>query len=151
MFSTLQLSAENAELEEVRMKKLQAFTLGVFLLGLLFLTGCEMLLLDAVMDFNLSLEPAQTTISKGASQDITVKVSRILPVNVAPTPITVKLYNPPDGITLEGEQVDIPSGLDERVLTIEVSDGALLGDHELTIEGSTGLKTKQVKLNLTVE
>jgi hypothetical protein len=133
------------------MKRLPTFTLGFFLFVLLSLTGCEMLLLDAVMDFNLSLESAQTSIVRGTSQDITLKVSRILPVNVAPTPITVKLYNPPDGITLEGEQVDIPSGIDERILTIEVSDSAPLGDHELTIEGSTGLKTNQVKLNLTVE
>jgi uncharacterized membrane protein len=133
------------------MKKIHVFSLSLFVILLLSLTGCEMLLLDAVMDFNLSLEPVQTSIRPGSSQDITIKVKRILPVNVAPTPIIVTLYNAPEGITLKGEQVDIPSGIDERVLTIEVSDSATLGDHELTFEGSTGFKTKQTKFKLTVQ
>ena len=133
------------------MKTLRALTLGLFLFSLLSLTGCEMLLLDAAMDFNLSLEPAQVTVSRGSSREVTVKVSRILPVNVAPVPISVTLYNPPAGISLEDEQVDIPSGIDERVLTIQVANSATLGDHELTIEGTTGLKTKQATLNVTVE
>jgi uncharacterized membrane protein len=133
------------------MKKLHIFASGLFFLVLFSLTGCEMLLLDAAMDFNLSLEPAQTSIARGNSQDITIKVSRILPVNVTPTPIMVTLYKAPEGITLEGEQVDIPSGIDERVLTIQVSSSAALGEYELTLEGSSGLKTKQAKLKLTVQ
>lgn len=133
------------------MKKLHTFSLGLFISLVILLAGCEMLLLDAAMDFNLSLEPAQITVSRGSSRDITVKVSRILPVNVAPMPISVTLYNPPTGISLEDEQVDIPSGIDERVLTIQVANSATLGDHELTIEGTTGLKTKQATLNVTVE
>ena len=133
------------------MKKLHTFSLGLLVVVLLSLTGCEMLLLDAAMDFKLSLEPAQITVSRGSSTEVTVKVSRILPVNVAPVPISLTLYNPPTGISLEAEQVDIPSGLDERVLTIQVDDSATLGDHELTIEGTTGLKTKQATLNITVE
>lgn len=133
------------------MKRLRTLELSLFVLVLLSLTGCEMLLLDAAMDFNLGLEPAQTTISAGASQDIKIKVSRILPVNVAPTPISVTLYNPPDGITLKGERVDIPSGINERVLTLEVSSSAKRGEVELTLEGTSGLKTKQAKLKLTVQ
>jgi uncharacterized membrane protein len=137
--------------EEVGMKKLHTFSVGLFVVVLLSLTGCEMLLLDAVMDFNLSLEPAQITISRGSSKDVTVKVKRILPVNVTPVPISVTLYNPPVGVSLEDGQVDIPSGIDERVLTLQVDASATLGDHELILEGTTGLKTKQAKLNLTVE
>lgn len=120
------------------------------LLVVMLLSGCELLLLDAAMDFNLKLEPEQTTITHGSSQSVKVKVSRILPVNVAPIPISVTLYNAPGGITLEGEQVDIPSGLDERDLTIHVADTTKLGNYELTIEGTTGSKTKQTKLKLTI-
>ena len=110
-----------------------------------------MLLLDAAMDFNLSLEPSQITVSREGSREVTVKVSRILPVNVAPAPILLTLYNPPAGVSLEDYSVEIPSGLNERVLTIQVDSSATPGNHELTIEGTTSLKTKQVKLNLTIE
>jgi uncharacterized protein (DUF58 family) len=121
------------------------------LLFIVLLSGCEMLLLDAAMDFNLSLEPTQVKVSRGSAREITVKVSRVLPVNVAPVPISLTLYPPPIGVSLEDESVEIPNGIDERVLTIVVDDRATLGNHELTIEGTTGLKIKQAKLILTVE
>jgi hypothetical protein len=121
------------------------------LLFIVLLSGCEMLLLDAAMNFNLSLEPTQVKVSRGSAREITVKVSRVLPVNVAPVPISLTFYHPPIGVSLEDESVEIPNGIDERVLTIVVDDRATLGNHELTIEGTTGLKTKHVKLILTVE
>jgi uncharacterized membrane protein len=138
-------------LKEVSMKKLHVFALGLFVSVLFSLTGCELLFMQAAMDFNLSLEPSQTTISPGSSRDITIKVSRILPLNVAPMPITVTLYNSPDGMSLKDGQVEIPNGIDERILTIEVSEDANLGNHQLIIEGSTGLKTKQASLKLIVQ
>jgi uncharacterized membrane protein len=124
--------------------------LGLFMPVLLSLTGCELLLADAAMDFNLSLEPAQVTMAKGETKEIKIKVSRILPVNIAPTPITVTLYNPPTGVSLKDGQVEIPNGIDERALVLQVDSSAKAGEVEITIEGTSGLKTKQTKLKLTV-
>ncbi len=129
------------------MKKLLVVCLPLFIV---LLSGCEMLLLDAAMDFNLSLEPAQTAIAKGESKEVKIKVSRVLPINVAPTPITVTLYNPPTGVTLKDGQVEIPSGINERALVLQVDSSAKLGEVDLTLEGASGLKTKQAKLKLTV-
>lgn len=122
-----------------------------FVLVLLSLTGCELLLVDAAMDFTLSLEPAEVTVARGTEREITVKASRTLPVSVAPTPIAVTLYDPPPGVALKEAQVDIPSGIDARILTIQVSGGAEPGSYDVTVEGTTGLKTKQTTLALTVE
>jgi uncharacterized membrane protein len=129
------------------MKKLLVVCLPLFIV---LLSGCELLLADAAMDFNLSLEPAQVMMAKGETKEIKIKVSRILPVNLAPTPITVTLYNPPTGVSLKDGQVEIPSGINERALVLQVDSSAKSGEVEVTLEGASGLKTKQTKLKLTV-
>jgi hypothetical protein len=53
-------------------------------------------------------------------------------------------------VSLEGDEVQIPSGINERILPLVVAEDAALGEHRVTIEVTSGVKTKQVVLELTV-
>lgn len=134
--------------------KIHRFRLLILLLLValaLPLSGCGLLVSAVATDFNLSIEPAEIAIAQGEEAQVTLIVSRILPIDVTPFPLTATLYNPPQGVTLAEGQVELPSGIDERVLTIAVDDTAEVGGpYTVTVEATSGVKTKQATFELTV-
>lgn len=116
------------------------------------LGGCQLAAGYLVTDFTLSIEPEEVAIPRGGRQEITVEVRRLLPVDASPFPITVSLHRPPAGIGLEeGEEVTIPSGIDEEVVTVVVESNAEVGTHDLVFRGSSLPKTREATLSLTVD
>lgn len=131
------------------MKKL--VLLALFGLSANLLGGCGLLLTTVATDSSLSVEPAELSVALQSQKQVTVKVKRILPIDVAPFPLTVTLYNPPEGVSLAEDAVQIPSGIDERALTIAVAGSAAVGGpYTVTVEATSGLKTKQATFELTI-
>ncbi len=114
------------------------------------LTACGALVANAATDFTISLEPSEVTASPGEQFTVTVSVSRLVPLDVLPTPIVVSLYDGPD--YLGAETLEIPSGISEDDMTFEVSEDAQIGETEknVKVRASNGIKTKEAVFTLTI-
>lgn len=129
---------------------MRTLRLLALLLGLVALaSGCEMLAADAITNFDLKLEPTALAVARGGSGTVKVTISRAVPIEVVPVPITVELYNPPPGVS--ATPLEIPSGISEDELRLEVGEAAALGGPvALKVRASNGAKTKEATLQLTV-
>lgn len=116
------------------------------LLSVALLSSCQLAAGYLATDFSLSAEPPELTLARGSSEDLTVHVDRILPIDASPFPVLVTLHRTPDGVTLEADEegVHIPSGIDEEVLTLRASADAELGEHEATLRGTNMIRAKDV-------
>lgn len=115
-------------------------------------SGCQLAAGYLATDFSLSAEPPELTLARGSSEDLTVHVDRILPIDASPFPVLVTLHRAPDGVTLEAgeEGVQIPSGIDEEILTLQASADAVLGEHEATLRGTNMVRAQDVDFVVTI-
>ena len=129
------------------MRVLRLFALLAGLVALA--SGCEMLAANAVTNFDLKLEPTALAVARGGSGTVKITISRTVPIDVVPVPITVELYNPPAGVS--AAPLELPSGITEDELRLEVSETAALGGPvTLKVRASNGVKTKEATVQLTV-
>lgn len=116
------------------------------------LSGCQLAGAYVATDFSLATEPDALTIVQGESAEIVVRVDRILGIDVSPFPVAVQIHRAPDGVTLaEGETVEIPSGISEEMVTLEVDPSAEPGEHEVVLRGSNVIKSRDATVTLTIE
>lgn len=114
------------------------------------LTACEALLANAATDFSIALEKTEVEAYPGQVFDVTVKVSRPIPVDVLPTPVIVTLHDGPD--YLSAEDLEIPAGIESDDMTFTVSGDAMIGETEknVKVRATNGIKTKEVTFSLTI-
>lgn len=125
-------------------------TLRLFAFALILVTsGCQLLLADVAANFDLKLEPAALSVARGGSGTLKVTISRTVPIDVVPVPITLELYNPPAGVSAEA--LEFPSGISEDDLRVEVDESAVLGGPvTLKVRATNGLNTKEATFKLTI-
>lgn len=116
------------------------------------LSGCQLVGAYVATDFSLATRPDELTIVQGESAELVVRVDRILGIDVSPFPVTVEIHRAPDGVTLaEGDAVEIPAGISEEPVTLEVDPSAEPGEHEVVLRGSNVVKSRDVTVTLTIE
>ncbi|CAN5469950.1 hypothetical protein BH24DEI1_BH24DEI1_15700 [soil metagenome] len=122
----------------------------VLVLGLL--TGCGMglegVVIDrAMLEYTIGLDDEIVEIKRGGEVAVTVKVSYVIPLYARP--VTVKLIDPPDGVTAK----DVEIFADKGVLRLKAAkNAALTGDTpvEVTVGASNGQVAKTGKFSLKV-
>lgn len=116
------------------------------------LSGCQLAGAYVATEFSIATEPAALTIAQGASAELVVRVDRPLGMDVSPLAVTVEIHRAPAGVSLaEGEGVQIPSGISEERVTLEVDPSAEPGEHEVALRGSNGIKSRDATVALTIE
>lgn len=121
----------------------------VLALGLL--AGCGMgvegILIDrAMLEFNLGLSAEEVVLEQGGEATVTVSVSYVIPLYARP--VTVKLLDPPDGVTAK----DVEVFADRGVLRLRAERDAPLTAEPvtLTLGATNGQVSKTRELALTV-
>jgi hypothetical protein len=115
------------------------------------LTGCQLAGGYVATEFFLQAEPERVEMDRGGQQEVTVHVDRVLGIDVSPFPVALTLHEGPDGLSLaEGDTVTIPAGVDEEAVTLSASGSAELGEHEVVLRGSNGIRTKDATLTVTI-
>jgi hypothetical protein len=115
------------------------------------LTGCQLAGGYVATEFFLRAEPEQVEMDRGGEQDVTVHVDRVLGIDVSPFPVALTLHEGPDGLSLaEGDAITIPAGVDEEVVTLAATASAALGEHEVVLRGSNGIRSKDAALTVTI-
>lgn len=125
---------------------------GTLVVLAVLLSGCQLAGAYVATDFSLATEPDTLTIARGGSAELTVRVGRPLGIDISPLPVTVEVHEAPDGVGLaEGESVSIPAGISEESVTLEVNASAELGQHEVVLRGSNGIKSRDATVTVTIE
>ncbi len=115
------------------------------------LSGCQLAAGYLVTDFSLAVEPSEATLAAGDTLEVTVRVERFLGIDASPFPVTLTLHRAADGVSLAGaESVEIPSGIDEEVVTLQVDPGTALGEGEVVFRGSGVVKSRDATLTLVI-
>jgi hypothetical protein len=113
------------------------------------LAGCNLLFDVARRQFTVKLEPAELTIARGESAEISVTITPYTGVDLSLDEATVKLIDPPEGIS--ADTLVMPGNILKRNFVIEVSaDAGLLEAEEVTIEVEKGGVGNDETFKLTV-
>lgn len=122
--------------------------LGTMIVLVGLLSGCSLLFSQLATDFSLTVVTEQITIAQGESGSVVVRIGQTIPVDVVPVPILVSLHQPPDGVT--ADELEIPSGISEDDLIVEIDPSAAVDVYEVTIRATNGLKTREGTFELTI-
>jgi hypothetical protein len=115
------------------------------------LTGCQLAAPYVATEFFLRLDPEQIEMDRGSEREVTVFIDRVLGIDVSPFSVVVTLHEGPSGLALaEGESITIPAGVDEERVTLAASGSTELGEHEVVLRGSNGIRTKDAALTVMV-
>lgn len=95
--------------------------------------------------YTLELTPAVLTIARGASDSLTITITRS---NFA-GPVTLSLGGTPTGVS--GAFVPAAPTTNSSVLTITVAAGAPVGTYNLTVDGNASAGDRTANLTLTVQ
>ncbi len=117
------------------------------LIVLSLLTGCELLLQEATKFYSVTLEPQELSIARGETGELTVKVSVTVGIDLNGD-AEVTLYQEPDYIS--AEDISIPNGLPDDIMTIEVDADAPLGTEDITVQIEKAGKGQRKTFKLTI-
>lgn len=113
------------------------------------LGGCGLLLAQVATEFSFTVETPSVQIAPGAFAAVHVKVSRVLPIDVSPLPVTVSLYQAPGGVS--APPLALPPGIDEDDLIVAVKAGTPPGGpYAVRVRASNGQKTHEDEFRLTI-
>lgn len=119
------------------------------LLATLALSGCGTLLLGASTQFDLALEPTAARAAPGGEARVGVTISKLVPVDVVPLPVTVTLEDAPAGV--RADDLVFGPGENRKTLVVRVDASvALGGPYTLRVVASNGVVTKERPFELTV-
>jgi hypothetical protein len=117
----------------------------VILLLISVLSGCELLLQEATRFYTVTLDPEELTIVRGETGKLTVEVNILIDLN---DEANVQLYNQPDYV--QADDINIPNGLPDGIMTIEVDADAPLGTEEITVQIIKAGKGQRKTFELTI-
>lgn len=113
-------------------------SLFVVALALALLAGCELAAAQLLAQFEFALQPQELTVAAGSSADVQVVVTPVAGISV--TAVTVRLVEPPAGITAEPLVV-----MTQGAWTIAVAASVTPATYQLEVEAvSQGLNVLPV-------
>ena len=114
-------------------------------LGLLAaLVGCETLFEVGRKQYTFEVivdeQPLETlTLARGASAELTAKISPVTGVDLTTDPATVTVTRVPAGVAIDPNPLTLPSGIDSGTLTLSVAvDAPLVSDATVEFQSEKG-------------
>ncbi len=119
--------------------------------GLLLLSGCNLILERAAAQYSVVIEPETLTITAGEEENITVDISPLSGIELGIATTTITLDEAPEGVTISPEKIEIGTGSKAKTITIIVAqDAPPIEDGVLSLEAIREGLTQYGELKLSI-
>ena len=102
---------------------------------------------NTVPSFEMTLSPDTLVVTQGEAGTLTLK---IMPINNFNGTVTLTLVNPPPGVEISPSKVNVPGREVSESLVVTTTLETPVGNHTVTVKGTSGDIEKSVSFRLTV-
>jgi len=102
---------------------------------------------NTVPSFEMTLSPDTLVVTQGEAGTLTLKIT---PINNFNGTVTLTLVNPPPGVEISPSKVNVPGREVSQSLVVTTTLETPVGNHTVTVKGTSGDIEKSVSFRLTV-